>query len=372
MTSEEQNFMGKMDSFIGALTELVNKTNATANTSTASSSTRLKLPDSYDGTRDAVMIDRWIGAVERHKRFHDWDETRTMQFASTLLSGDADTWYRATEINTDEAPKSWLEFKRLLIEAFKPPNAKTLARERLRTCVQTSTIQQYVNEFQNVKLSLPDITEDEACDRFVSGLVDDQLVAQIHDVDEDELTLRMAFNMALSYEAARRPRVLAPTPMALASPRYHPVMQHQVPNRITSSLTPAMVDDPMDLDSMQSRGYTVEGCFYCGMVGHIRENCFERLRDIKAMEQQRYNNLVRNGSGQQQQQGGTGNYSGNGAPRGGRGGRGGGRSRGRGGYRGSYRGVRGRRRGVSYANTTEILDDTTIGGGQLQQDQQDF
>lgn len=358
-TAQEQ-FTEQMASFIGAVTDLMNNNNnGNAN---SNGGARLKLPDSYDGTRDAVMIERWIAAIERHQRFYAWNGVKTMEFATTLLTNDADTWYRALEASQTDAPTDWLELKRLLVEAFKPPNARTLARDRLRSCVQHGTIQQYVNEFQNIKLSLSTMQEEEAIDRFVAGLADDQLVAQIRDVDEDELTLRMALNMALSFEAARRPRIAAPAPTAhfnyhppLAQPQQqHPVFTQQYPPATQQQQSqPAvllpMVDDPMDLDAMQGRN-RVNGCFYCGRPGHIRDECRIRQRDIKSMEQQKYNDLVRSG----RQQPGSNRRGGRGSSRGGRGGRGG-RS-----YRSNY--------GRGALNTTE----TSGGNGQPQVNEQDF
>ena len=235
---DNKDLMSTMQAFMGEITQLVRNLNQ--NNENNNSSIRLKLPDSYSGARDANVIDSWIHAVERHRDFHKWDARKTHQFAITLLSGDADMWYRAIEAGEKEAiPNDWLTFKRLLNHAFRPPNTKRLARERLRLCVQTSSIQQYVNDFQNIRLSLPSVTDEEACDKFISGLADDQLVAQLHDIDEEELTLSMAFTHSLGYEAARRPRIIAPQPVnrvgtasvtanQLPSATYYPSVQQLV------------------------------------------------------------------------------------------------------------------------------------------------
>ena len=277
---DNKDLMSTMQAFMGEITQLVHNSNQ--NNENNNSSIRLRLPDSYSGVRDANVIDSWIHAVERHRDFHNWDSRKTHQFAITLLSGDADMWYRAIEAGEKEAtPNDWLTFKRLLNQAFRPPNTKTLARERLRLCVQTSTIQQYVNDFQNIRLSLPSVTDEEACDKFISGLADDQLVAQLHDIDEEELTLAMAFTHSLGFEAARRPRVMAPQPVnrvvssfsnayqSQSSPFYPPPVQHQPSSG-------NIIDDPMDLDTMQGRfgvGYNAFTCWNCGRPGHIARNC---------------------------------------------------------------------------------------------------
>ena len=63
---------------------------------------RVKEPNVYDGTRDALLIDGWIRSVERYINFQGWTNERSYLFATTLLRDRADAWFRTIEL-TDEA-----------------------------------------------------------------------------------------------------------------------------------------------------------------------------------------------------------------------------------------------------------------------------
>lgn len=134
-----------------------------------SKQTRIKEPSFYDGTRDALLIDGWIRSVERYTTFNSWTPERSCLFATTLLRDRADAWFRTIEL-TDEAPTTWLEFKRLLIEFFRPDNSVRIARDKLAVLTQTNDVVTYINQFMDIKLAIPGMTDEEACDKFVRGL----------------------------------------------------------------------------------------------------------------------------------------------------------------------------------------------------------
>ncbi|KAI9346661.1 hypothetical protein BD770DRAFT_306515, partial [Pilaira anomala] len=64
---------------------------------------RLKEPDIYTGTRDALVIDSWIRSVERYSSFYKMDNEQSLAFATTLLRERADAWYSVIE-NGAERP----------------------------------------------------------------------------------------------------------------------------------------------------------------------------------------------------------------------------------------------------------------------------
>jgi hypothetical protein len=258
---------------------------------------RIKEPNTYDGTRDALLIDGWIRSVERYAAFYQWDSGRTCLLGTTLLRGRADAWFRTIE-NTDDAPTTWLEFKRLLIEFFRPDNSVRIARDRLAVLKQTGDLVDYINNFMDIKLAIPKMTDEEACDKFIRGLNNEDMRAHIRQYEAE--TLKAAIQSALSFDSARQQFNFygQPTQGGVSGVR-------------------GRVDDPMELDALdQRRGYStgkrfaggsngsINGpkyysnnnrqqsgnsggkCYYCQKSGHMKRNCKLRLADIRRLDEQ--------------------------------------------------------------------------------------
>ena len=80
-------------------------------------------PPTYDGVRDAMVIDSWIRSVNRYAKFHEWVDERKLSYAITLLRGRAEAWYRSLEIG-EEIPENWETFEEGLVGFFKPENCE--------------------------------------------------------------------------------------------------------------------------------------------------------------------------------------------------------------------------------------------------------
>ena len=251
---------------------------------------RIKEPNTYDGTRDALLIDGWIRSVERYTEFYGWSTEKSCLFATTLLRDRADAWYRTLEVAND-TPTSWLEFKRLLIDFFRPDNSVRIARDKLAALKQTSNLVDYINAFMDIKLAIPGMTDEEACDKFVRGLAMKSMRAHIRQYEAD--TLKDAVRAALSFDSAQQEEDFVRTPNLVKA---------------------KTVDDPMDLDALDSRrgrypngGYNRGGfggsrgtsgprrfnsgnnngeCYFCGKEGHLKRNCRQRLNEIRKLDEQ--------------------------------------------------------------------------------------
>jgi hypothetical protein len=258
-----------------------------ANLVTDKQQVRIKEPNTYDGTRDALLIDGWIRSVERYATFHNWDQTRTCLLGSTLLRDRADAWYRTLE-NSDDQPTTWLELKRLLIDFFRPDNSVRIARDKLAVLKQTGNLVDYINQFMDIKLGIPTMTDEEACDKFTRGLATKQMRAHVRQYEAE--TLKAAVRAALSFDSAQQEE------------NYSPVQNHG-----------QQVDDPMEIDAIDQRrgngysggnrrfggmsntrsnnggsrsGYNSATCYYCHKSGHLKRNCKTRLADIRRLDEQ--------------------------------------------------------------------------------------
>lgn len=255
-----------------------------------SKQTKVKEPNTYDGTRDALLIDGWIRQVERYATFHGWSAERSCLFGTTLLRDRADAWFRTIE-NTEDAPTTWVEFKRLLIEFFRPDNSVRIARDRLAMLKQNGPLVDYVNAFMDIKLAIPSITDEEAQDKFVRGLVSKQMRAHIRQYESD--TLKEAIHAALAFDSAQTEEDYV---------------------QVNRTATRTYVNDPMDLDAMEQRRTRYGGggtfsrsnnnygrrttfdqnnkgsiCYYCQKTGHFKRNCRTRIADIRRLDEQHAN-----------------------------------------------------------------------------------
>lgn len=253
-------------------------------------------------------------SVERYVNFQGWDSQRSYLFGTTLLRDRADAWFRTIEL-TDEAPTTWLELKRLITEFFRPDNSVRIARDRLAVLRQTGDLVTYINNFMDIKLAIPGMTDEEGCDKFIRGLTSKQMRSHIRQYEAN--TLKEAIHAALAFDSA----------------------QHEDDSFVTLNNRPKqrVVDDPMDLDAIDDRNYqrsnsrytnnyprnqnyssgysrnqgpsagytrernyrsnnysrnnsggTTASCYYCHKTGHLKRNCRTRLSDIKKLDEKHY------------------------------------------------------------------------------------
>ncbi|MBN8152351.1 hypothetical protein J0J37_22515, partial [Vibrio vulnificus] len=66
--------------------------------------------------------------------------------------------------------ETWDDFKKELKKQFYPENAAKEARTRLRRLVHDKTIREYVNEFSELLLEIPNYPQGEAFFAFCDGL----------------------------------------------------------------------------------------------------------------------------------------------------------------------------------------------------------
>lgn len=72
----------------------------------------------------------WVRSIEMHQEFYSLQGPQTLLFATSHLCGRAQAWCRYLE-TTECAPTTWVTFRALLLNKFRPENAELLARDRL-------------------------------------------------------------------------------------------------------------------------------------------------------------------------------------------------------------------------------------------------
>lgn len=234
-------------------------------------------PEAFNGD-DKEDVDAWIFKVEQYFKMMEVNsDVKRMQYASTLLRGQAQLWYRlqCLRVEGDDAPfDSWAAFVTALRQQFTTINIIKRARDRLANLRQYRDVQRYVFEFNSLCLKIPDITISEKMDRFIRGLKPNiRKEIELREPETLEEAMSMAervdnihsatyFNPRLSsFRSNSRPvnNSSGPTPMDLGAMKTSDRRENKGPGRLT----------PEERERLRKIG----GCFYCRQTGHTLDQC---------------------------------------------------------------------------------------------------
>ena len=133
-------------------------------------------PEPFSGKRDAVTVAAWLYQIETYLNLLQVsnpempiDQGIRVSFASTLLKGNAANWWYML-VQSGQAPGTWDEFCNCVRTEFVPKDSVDRARDKLRVLRQKTSVTAYLNDFRNIVISIPGISNDEKLDKFVSGL----------------------------------------------------------------------------------------------------------------------------------------------------------------------------------------------------------
>ena len=103
------------------------------------------------------------------------EDNKKIMIAATYLVDRAATWWRNVAENAKASGitpcnGSWSVFKERLIQTFRPVNHVKLARDKIATLKQYSSVAKYNDEFISLCMQIPDMGEADKLDRYVRGL----------------------------------------------------------------------------------------------------------------------------------------------------------------------------------------------------------
>ncbi|KAF2304642.1 hypothetical protein GH714_037242 [Hevea brasiliensis] len=101
------------------------------------------------------------------------EDSRKVNNAPLFLAESAMVWWHQRMLDMEKGTcciKTWKKFKRELKKQFYPENAADEARAKLRRLTQRSTIREYVKEFSEVLLEIPEYLDQELLFFFKDGL----------------------------------------------------------------------------------------------------------------------------------------------------------------------------------------------------------
>ncbi|GFS38830.1 hypothetical protein Acr_00g0059690 [Actinidia rufa] len=145
---------------------------------TLSSSPSLKVdiprPKSYNGSRNVRELDNFLWDLDQYfEATGISEENKKIKTAPLFLSDAATLWWRRRHADMERGTctiATWEDFKREIKRQFYPVNSEHEARARLRRLSHKSTIRDYVKEFYELMLKIPDMTEKESLFTFIDGL----------------------------------------------------------------------------------------------------------------------------------------------------------------------------------------------------------
>ena len=264
----------------------------------SSSNSRLKpkTPDTYNGS-PTIPVRSWIFQQLTYIRARaETNPASIILFLVSQLRGNAAMWWEAMESSNMAAEITTVEqFTEALVQQFQPINPVQVARDDLAVIRQlpNMSIQDYVASFHNVALRIPSLSEDEQVDRFIRGLTNTRVQAEIfrHMSVSDDLSFSTIVQLAERVDAGlRRAATFGRSPTLPGPSRPQRRVDFWPRGRNNFAAPPSMQPVPMELGNVNAQRAPAlsrearqrlinEGrCFYCKEHGHRALECPKRNR----------------------------------------------------------------------------------------------
>ncbi|CAL1372707.1 unnamed protein product [Linum trigynum] len=131
-------------------------------------------PKSFGGSRNARELENFLWSLEQYFKASGIQEDEVkIRTAPLYLVDVAMVWWRRREADVERGTcvmVTWEDFKREIKKQFYPENVEFEARSKLRRLTQRGGVREYVKEFSELLLEIPDITDKEAMHGFLDGL----------------------------------------------------------------------------------------------------------------------------------------------------------------------------------------------------------
>lgn len=210
-------------------------------------------PDKYDPAGKTPVaewlfkMNLWFDAT----RVHHQDKVTQ---AVLLLEGHALTWWMMLTRERRQ-PTYWFQFERQIGEQFTSFNDSLVARDKLYSTKQETSVSEYVGRFNKICLSIKDLAKSEAFYRFKKGLKQ-EIITKMDELDiqfrEDVNSLKALQEAALRFDTVTF---------------YHKSRGFKFDKSHKAGYTRRNLNE---IDNKEKRKVT---CFNCNKEGHIAKDC---------------------------------------------------------------------------------------------------
>jgi len=132
-------------------------------------------PSYYDGTTDAVALNRWLNQMEDYLAFDG--SLEPAKVASFYLSNHARTWWSQLDPN-QKASLTWWDFVGLLKSRFYPIDHERQVLSRLEKLKQRGPVAKFIEAFESLRAQL-NLSDSTVKRYFINGLRSDLKVKAV-------------------------------------------------------------------------------------------------------------------------------------------------------------------------------------------------
>ena len=194
------------------------------------------------------------------------NDSDCLDLAITCLAGDALAWFHSPSVG--ESISSYSQFKSMLTTEYTNIEAESIARRKLSTLSQTSTVEAYVKAIRELLLDIHNICPKELLHKFLHGLKPN---VRTHVALQHPSTFAQAVHEATIVEnttAAHSTPPIPPTPPPNPKPPQpqHTTRLNATTSHVSKPRAPITDEERAELNA---KG----GCTYCRQLGHTIASC---------------------------------------------------------------------------------------------------
>ena len=150
---------------------------------------KIAMPEKYKGPKDTTPIHTWVGQTKNYLNyFQCLYSPKGASIVQSLLKDEAATWHNHQVLVLAKEYSTGADLLDDLLLWARPKYNQQTLRDRLADLKQTSNVEEYITEFQNLSMLIEGLSKEEAFDRFQRGLFS-QIRQEVLKLDTIDLVL---------------------------------------------------------------------------------------------------------------------------------------------------------------------------------------